>query len=169
MDGKVLLYNSDNVRIGETYVRRARQLVKQQRAFWVDDSQTAVKFAPNMENLDDATAADVNEDRPMYDADAMADEKLMRLARRRVHARFAFKLHSSIALAVSLFLLIIFFSTGGGYFWPIWPILSLGFGVAIHGLITKIVVGGNMNDKIAQEYEQLKYRNSHAGYMDKRH
>ena len=168
MEGKVLLYNSDNVKIGETYVRRARQLVKQQRAVWIDDSQRAVRFAPGMENLDDDVAADVSEDQSTQDLDALADKKLMRLARRRVHARFAFRLHSAITAVVSIFLVIIYLLAGGGYFWPVWPLLSMGLGVAVHGLVYKIIVGSNMSDKIALEYEQLKHRHSRVDYVDKR-
>ena len=54
MDGKVILFDSNDVKIGETYMRRARQLVRQQRAMWTDESQRAIKFAPGMENADDA-------------------------------------------------------------------------------------------------------------------
>jgi len=52
MENKITLYNSNNTRIGETFERRARQLVRQQRAMWVDESQTAIRFAPGMENMD---------------------------------------------------------------------------------------------------------------------
>ncbi|MCL2286055.1 MAG: hypothetical protein FWC32_06765 [Firmicutes bacterium] len=56
MEKKVVLYNHNNVKIGETFIRRARQLVRQQRAMWTDDSETAVRFAPGMENM--STEAD---------------------------------------------------------------------------------------------------------------
>ena len=65
MDGKILLYDSNDVKIGETYIRRARQLVKQQRATWTDDSQKAIKFSPGMETLDDAPQNNL-EELPMY-------------------------------------------------------------------------------------------------------
>jgi len=52
MENKVTLYNSNDVKIGETFLRRARQLVRQQRAMWIDDRQSAVRFAPGMENMD---------------------------------------------------------------------------------------------------------------------
>ena len=56
METKVSLYNSHDEKIGETFIRRAKQLVKRQRAVWVDDSRTAIRFAPGMENMDDTTA-----------------------------------------------------------------------------------------------------------------
>ena len=52
MDNKVSLYNANGAKIGDTFARRARQLVRQQRAMWTDDSQTAIRFAPGMENMD---------------------------------------------------------------------------------------------------------------------
>ena len=67
MENKVSLYNSGNVKIGETFSRRARQLVRQQRAMWIDDTQTSVRFAPGMENMD------INAD----DSDAPAEENLI--------------------------------------------------------------------------------------------
>jgi len=49
MEGKILLYDADGAEIGETYARRARQLVKQQRAIWADDTHTAIQFMPDGE------------------------------------------------------------------------------------------------------------------------
>ncbi|MCL2404627.1 MAG: hypothetical protein FWC92_03660 [Defluviitaleaceae bacterium] len=47
MESKVIMYDASGTEVGETYSRRARQLVKQQRAGWVDDSHTAIRFAPD--------------------------------------------------------------------------------------------------------------------------
>ena len=58
MEKKIELYNSNNIKIGETYVRRARQLVNRQRARWVDSNQTAIRFYPEMENMDDGNMDD---------------------------------------------------------------------------------------------------------------
>ena len=57
MENKVSLYNSNDIKIGETYARRARQLVKQQRAMWIDESQTSIRFAPGKENMDAVDAS----------------------------------------------------------------------------------------------------------------
>ena len=40
----------------------------------------------------------------------------------------------SYALVMLLLVAIWFFTTPGGYFWPIWPILGWGFAVAAHAL-----------------------------------
>ena len=155
MEGKVLLYDSNDVKIGETFVRRARQLVKQQRASWISDNQDAIRFAPGMEKLDDAAADD------MYDKKLLqsTDDELMKLAKRRVHARFAFNLHRSIVLVLSVFFVAIYLLTdSGGYFWPVWPMFGLGLSTVIHWIVYKVVSGDEMADKIAHEYEMLKHR-----------
>jgi len=50
METKVMLIDAHGAEIGETYSRRARQLVKQQRAIWADDAHTAIKFVPDQED-----------------------------------------------------------------------------------------------------------------------
>jgi Domain of unknown function (DUF1707)/2TM domain len=45
-----------------------------------------------------------------------------------------FGAHLRVFLAVQALLLIIWAVTGAGYFWPIWPFLGWGIGVAVHGL-----------------------------------
>ncbi|MCL2202801.1 MAG: hypothetical protein FWB88_02520 [Defluviitaleaceae bacterium] len=47
IDTKIALFNAENKRVGETFSRRARQLVKQQRAMWTDESHSAVRFLPD--------------------------------------------------------------------------------------------------------------------------
>ena len=47
MEGKVIMLDASGAEIGETYTRRARQLVKQQRAMWADDAHTAIRFMPD--------------------------------------------------------------------------------------------------------------------------
>ena len=64
MEEKVFLYDSNNKKIGKTYIRRARQLVKQQRAFWVDNTQKAIRFVAEMESLEEAVI--IEEDAPVY-------------------------------------------------------------------------------------------------------
>ena len=161
MEGKVILYDSNNVKIGETFTRRARQLVKQQRASWIDGNQDAIRFAPDMENLDETE--DIHEASLMHDIDINTDNELRKIARRRVLARNGFMIHRSVALAVSAFLIFVFMLTGRGYFWPIWPILALWLGVAIHGAVYRIVYSDSMENKVNLEYERLKHRQAYSG------
>jgi hypothetical protein len=45
-----------------------------------------------------------------------------------------FRGHATTYATTMVFLVIIWALTGGGYFWPIWPILGWGLPVALHGL-----------------------------------
>jgi len=47
MESKVIMHDASGAEVGETYSRRARQLVKQQRAVWADDTHTAIRFVPD--------------------------------------------------------------------------------------------------------------------------
>ena len=93
MDNKVLLYDSNDVKIGETFTRRARQLVKQQRGEWTDENQTAVKFFPDKiegwENVE------------------IEDSTLIALAEKRIKERTRMLVHAIVFLPV-WFLLYVF-------------------------------------------------------------
>ena len=43
------------------------------------------------------------------------------------------RIHLTIYLLVNVFLSGIWAASGGGYFWPIWPVLGWGLGLALHG------------------------------------
>jgi len=84
MENKVLLYDVNGKKIGETFVRRARQLVRQQRAMWTDDSQTAVRFAADAddwgENVRDESPV------PIFDDEGwMVDLAKKRILQRRLY------------------------------------------------------------------------------------
>jgi hypothetical protein len=51
-------------------------------------------------------------------------------------ARAAFFVHVGIYLSVIAFLIAVWALTGAGYFWPIWPALGWGVGIAAHGFAT---------------------------------
>ena len=91
MESKVLLYDADGKKIGETFVRRARQLVKQQRAMWTDDSQSAVRFAAD---TDDWAAGDDKDEGPIpvFDDEAW----MVDLAKKRIKWRRLFVAHSIV-------------------------------------------------------------------------
>jgi len=160
MESKIILYDSNDIKIGETFARRARQLVKQQRAAWINDSHDSIRFAPGMEKMDDSDIDEVYEKHTPHPIDL--DNKLLKLAKRRVHARFALRLHRSIVIVLCVFFVVLYMLTDmGGYFWPVWPTLGLGLSVAIHWVISKMVNSDSMSNEIIYEYEQLKHRHSY--------
>jgi uncharacterized membrane protein len=52
---------------------------------------------------------------------------------RRLKAKRGFAVSVAIFVVVNILLVAIWGSTGAGYFWPIWPFLGMGIGLAFHG------------------------------------
>ncbi|MDR2183801.1 MAG: hypothetical protein LBE55_06465 [Clostridiales bacterium] len=91
MESKVLLYDTDGKKIGETFVRRARQLVRQQRAMWMDGGQSAVQFVADADNWAAPGARDEGPI-PVFDD----EEWMVDLAKRRIRKRRMFIAHSIV-------------------------------------------------------------------------
>ncbi len=65
---------------------------------------------------------------------ATGDEEVLRQrAIRRLKKKAEFRSHVSSYLLVNAMLVAIWAFTGGGYFWPVWPLLGWGIGIAFHG------------------------------------
>ena len=91
----------------------------------------------------------------------ISDEELMKQARKRVALKRWFKAHLLIYVVVNVFLVFIFFITSRNawhaYFWPIWPMMGWGLGVAIHGAVVYFgILGFGNNDQVMKEYQKLK-------------
>ena len=152
MEDKVQLYNSSGVKIGETYARRAKQLVKQQRALWIDESCCALRFISGMENLD---VNDTNE--AVKDADKPAviksnDDWLINLAKRKLRERKLFIFHSVSFIPVFflLYLVLMLVLDGGSYL----TMLSMG-------LIMGLTMGSWATAYVAHAYFFIKNRRIH--------
>jgi uncharacterized membrane protein len=64
----------------------------------------------------------------------MTDQDVRRAAAiRRLKAKRGFAIHAAVFVAVNILLVVVWASTGGGYFWPIWPFLGWGIAVVFHG------------------------------------
>lgn len=64
-------------------------------------------------------------------SDSKKDEALWEIAKRRA----SFKWNLISYFIINCFLIVLWFITsgkGGGYFWPIWPMLGWGIGLAFH-------------------------------------
>jgi hypothetical protein len=57
---------------------------------------------------------------------------LRRMAVERIHKRSDFKAHLLAYVLVNAFLVAIWAVTGAGFFWPVFPILGWGIGVAFN-------------------------------------
>ncbi|MCL2386820.1 MAG: hypothetical protein FWC89_04620 [Defluviitaleaceae bacterium] len=103
MENKVVLYDSNDKKVGETFMRRARQLVKQQRAEWVDDSQNAIRFTAD---IDDWEAVTIPESDTNITDD---DSRLIALAEKRIMERKRFIIHSIVGIPIWF---VLFFASG---------------------------------------------------------
>jgi hypothetical protein len=157
MESKIILYDSDNIKIGETFHRRAKQLVRQQRAAWTDEGQKAVRFFPGMEHLKDIETDETTHPENPTPASPM-DNKLLKLAKRRVVLSHVFRTMLTSYVLVNSLLIFIWLTAGRGYFWPIWPIFGWGLGLIIVHFVFKMVSSSaNLFDnEVAVEYEKLR-------------
>lgn len=89
------------------------------------------------------------------------DDELVKMAK----ARIGFKMHAAAYVVVNLLFVAIWWVTSGGqtptfndrdssYYWPIWPMLGWGVGLAMHGFATY----GAGKDWEAREVEKLRER-----------
>jgi len=98
MEGKVILYDANDTKVGETFMRRARQFVKQQRAEWIDDNHNAIRFVADLENWETA----------IMPSDDPNDTQLILLAEKRITERKRFIIHSIVAVPIWLVLVFVF-------------------------------------------------------------
>ena len=59
-------------------------------------------------------------------------EQQRQQAIRRIQAKRGFRVHFAVYLAVNALLVLIWAMTSASYFWPVWPMLGWGIGVAAH-------------------------------------
>lgn len=94
-------------------------------------------------------------------ADALAEHERER-ALERLKAKREFMTHLTIYWLVMTFLVVIWLVTmgWGEYFWPIWPMLGWGLGVAIHGASLHLDREPS-EEEIAAEVARLQQRRQH--------
>lgn len=79
---------------------------------------------------------------------------LRKKAIERIEERRAFQWHLASYVVVNAALVLIWLLTGGDYFWPIWPMLGWGVGLAFHAIA--YVKGEITEDEIGAEVERLR-------------
>jgi hypothetical protein len=85
------------------------------------------------------------------------DVELHRLAVRRADMRLAFRSHLMAYVVVNAGLVAIYFMTSfGHYFWPIWPMLGWGIGLAAHAATVYMDGEGIRDRMIQEEIEKLR-------------
>src|SRR5689334_9154278 len=91
-------------------------------------------------------------------AEPLTDDQITKMAK----ARVGFKVHAIVYVLVNLFLVGTWLfedseglsnGTGGQYFWPIWPLMGWGLGLAIHGFMV-YGPGSGMQQREEQKIRQ---------------
>jgi len=104
MEDKVILFDANNAKLGETFMRRARQLVNQQRAEWIDDSHRAIRFAPDVDEWEKEVIPSAKIISEPKDGDCIYE-----LAEKRLHERKMFIMHT-VGLIPGYFGIIVLYS-----------------------------------------------------------
>lgn len=65
----------------------------------------------------------------------IATEDRREAAVKRLKAKRDFRVHIATYLVVNGFLVLIWALSGGGYFWPIWPMGGWGIGLALNAFV----------------------------------
>ncbi len=85
------------------------------------------------------------------------DDALRREAKRRVEARNGFYWFLVVCVVLWSMFVVIWWMNGRGYFWPAWPILGMGIGLAFSAASAFLPGAGRPSeDRIEREYRKLK-------------
>ncbi len=84
-----------------------------------------------------------------------SDEELRALARKRAEEKTGFYLHFTIYVIVNALLIVLWYFTGAGFPWFVFPLFGWGIGVAAHFI--GVFRGHAFVDSLAEkEYQRLK-------------
>lgn len=84
------------------------------------------------------------------------DPAVRAAAVKRIEERQAFVAHLASYVIVNTALVVIWLVTGAGVFWPMWPMLGWGIGIAFHALSLRDQ--GITEEQIAAEAAKLQAR-----------
>ena len=146
-DIMIAMIDSNENKIGETFSRRAKQLVKQQRAVWTSDEKDTIKFIQDMENISE---------------DDTDEEWVISLAKKRIKDRKLFKWHSitliPVIILAAMFSAIIMEASrntsGGAFFMGLtWGSWVTSYIIHAYFYFKKYPLGGQAAKKARKERE----------------
>jgi len=95
----------------------------------------------------------------MENAPKETNEKLLKLAKRRVLLKKSIKWHVIIYLIINAFLCVVYYlTTPDGYFWPMWSMAGWGLGLIVHVVVVCSVLSSTRNrqNAVEKEYQMLQ-------------
>jgi hypothetical protein len=94
---------------------------------------------------------------PEVPEERVMENDLEDIAKKRVQARMAFVTHFAMYSVMNMGLLAIWYVTGAGYPWFMWPLLGWGIGILAHAI--SLVVGpGSVAERRAIDRELQRLR-----------
>jgi hypothetical protein len=88
------------------------------------------------------------------------EQRLRERAERRVKSQLDFRTHLLMYVMVNLVLVVIWAMTSGTFFWPIFPIVGWGIGIAAHAWDAFGPVDVVSEDRVRREMERMRNRKS---------
>lgn len=85
------------------------------------------------------------------------ENELEEVAKKRVQARMGFVVHASMYVVMNAGMFVIWFLTGQGYPWFMWPLLGWGIGVLAHA-VTLVIGPGSTVERRAIDKELRRLR-----------
>ncbi len=96
-------------------------------------------------------------------ADKMSEEQIYGEAKKRVEEKRRFRTHAIVYAVINAFLVLIWWLTGAGFPWFVFPLGGWGIGLLFHGLGV-YVLSGRQEDRRAIGREAEKIRRSESRY-----
>ena len=93
----------------------------------------------------------------------MSEEQIYEEAKKRVEEKRGFRTHAIVYAVINAFLALIWWLTGGGFPWFVFPLAGWGIGLLFHGLGV-YVLSGRQEDRRAIGREAEKIRRSESRY-----
>ena len=150
MNGMITMYDASDKKLGETFFRRAKQLVKQQRATWTTDEQKAIKFLEGTESM----AVEL--------MDAPDEEWIYELAVKRIKERKFMKWHTILfvpGVIITTFAAAIvhaaFRGDAVGFFFMgfLWGFWGTAYAIHVYYYFKKYPLGGGASKAARRERE----------------
>ncbi len=72
----------------------------------------------------------------------------------RIQAKRGFWWHLAAYVVVNAVLVVVWYSSSGGYFWPVWPALGWGIGLLFHGFAVFLGLRPITEEQIQREIDR---------------